>query len=247
VASTGKGNPWERLDDEPTAAYEAFKVYRDFGPSRSIDAAGLIISPIEHGAQEGAQKGRKRGATGRIRTYFKVHRWAERAQAYDVHQATLFQKGADEVTVRQGREWAERRDRAYRDLADRWEKRLKQTDVIAAMPLTTQTVERDGKVIVIQPVDVLDHYRAVQMASRIQQRYVEVLDRGLALENKDIEKTASETIPIPATASMTDLASGGPNELDAWRVYQRQQILRMPTEPPDDAPGSPYHGANGSS
>jgi hypothetical protein len=230
--------PWEQRADEPTAAYEAFKVYRDLGARRSVDAVAAALG--------GHQEGTKR-APGHLKKWSSAHNWVERAIAYDAHQASLLQKGVDKATERQGREWAERRDRAYRDLADRWEKRLKQSDVIAAMPLVRQTVERDGQRVTIDPAAVLDHYRAVQMASRAQQRLVEVLDRGLALEARAAEATAAE-LTMPSAATMDGLEPGVPNKLDAWRAYQRQQIAAIRRTDPRaiDGPHGSANGTNGS-
>ena len=232
MAGIAAPRPWEQQPGEIRQAFEAFRVYLELESRRSV---------LDAYRQKTGKKLAKQ-AGGNWNAWAKTYKWAERAKAYDEHQAGLHQQGIEEVTIRQGREWAERRDRAYRDLAERWEKRLKQSDVIAAMPLTTQTVERDGKVIVIQPVDVLDHYRAVQMASRAQQRYVEVLDRGLALEAKDIEKTASETIPVPS-ASPLDLGDE-PSKLDRWRNWQREQVIKIRRTDPrgDVADGSQTNG-----
>lgn len=38
---------WERLDKEPTRAYSAFRVFRDLGPTRTLDAAQVALEVSE--------------------------------------------------------------------------------------------------------------------------------------------------------------------------------------------------------
>jgi hypothetical protein len=89
--TTNTPEPWERQPGESDRAFEAFRLYRDLGPSRTLDRAGELVSPREGptgaqgGAQDGAQPGRKRGATGCIRGWAAKHHWAERAGAWDAH------------------------------------------------------------------------------------------------------------------------------------------------------------------
>jgi hypothetical protein len=70
--------PWERQASESAKAFAAFSAYRDLPPSqRSFDEAGRRVYR--------SQRGRKRGATGRIREWAREHKWASRAAAWDAH------------------------------------------------------------------------------------------------------------------------------------------------------------------
>lgn len=63
-------DPWERLPKETSVAYEAFRVYRDLGPART------------HAAVAGYSQ-------ASMRRWSSVHRWAERAQAWDAEAHRL--------------------------------------------------------------------------------------------------------------------------------------------------------------
>jgi hypothetical protein len=88
---TTTANLWERQPGEPDKAFAAFVAYRDAGRARSLDAVGRLV--------HGAQTGRKRGSTGRVRAWSSRWRWVERAQAYDLHLDRLA-RGAREEEVR---------------------------------------------------------------------------------------------------------------------------------------------------
>lgn len=72
-------NPWDRREQETTRAFEAFQVYLELGPRRSIRAV--------------ADRGQKpSGRPFRLPTLFdwsSKHAWPERAKAYHDHVATL--------------------------------------------------------------------------------------------------------------------------------------------------------------
>ena len=64
-------DPWERLPDESPRANEAFRQYRDLGPQRTLAA-------MSHA-----------GSTRVVRRWHHEHRWAERAQAWDIEAHRL--------------------------------------------------------------------------------------------------------------------------------------------------------------
>jgi hypothetical protein len=67
---------WDRREGEGTEAFEAFKLYRDMGESRTID--------------RGAEKCRK--SVSLLLRWSGEHGWVERVQAYDDHLDKLAQK-----------------------------------------------------------------------------------------------------------------------------------------------------------
>jgi hypothetical protein len=72
-------HPWDQQPDEPDAAYARFLLYRNLGPSRSIDAAYRLLHPTKNG-----EKGR-RNAHGSWHQEGQAFRWTERASAWDIH------------------------------------------------------------------------------------------------------------------------------------------------------------------
>ena len=75
---TGPANLWERQPGESPRAFCAFCHYRDQGAGkRSLDEVCRRLY--------GPQTGRKRAATGRVQEWSRVHRWVQRASAWDDH------------------------------------------------------------------------------------------------------------------------------------------------------------------
>lgn len=72
-----EAKPWDRLPDEPVAAYTRFLIYRSMGPGRSVEAAYTTYAgPPEEG-------GRRR-VPGQWERDCATFRWVERASAWDV-------------------------------------------------------------------------------------------------------------------------------------------------------------------
>jgi hypothetical protein len=227
VATSTK--PWERQSNESPQAYAAFEFYLSLGKDRNVVDA----------YRQRERKPDAKQADGTWNKWAKIHRWVDRARHYDNREMHAFEQGVAKEAERAGRTYAELRDRVYREGIERWEKRLKQSDLIAAMPLTAQTIQRDGQHVTVDPVSVLDHYRALMMASQAQQRLVDLLDRGLDLERDDAAKLASEALPMQSTTPPPDLESAAPNKLDTWRAWQRTQVIRIRrTDPREDESGN---------
>lgn len=77
--------PWDQLPDESQAAFNAFRIYRDLGDTRSLSRV----------ATELIERGRRSGKARTVRTNLSVwsvrHRWVERVQAWDRHLDRLEQ------------------------------------------------------------------------------------------------------------------------------------------------------------
>jgi hypothetical protein len=67
-----EAEPWERLEGEPTKAYELFCFFRDYGPSRTYSAVARKYNGIEFDSGH-----------DNLRAYGKKWNWLARAQAYD--------------------------------------------------------------------------------------------------------------------------------------------------------------------
>ncbi len=76
AAVPAKALAWERRDDESAPAFIAFSVYRDLGPTRSIDAAWRTT-------QTGQNRGKR--APSAWEGWSSRFDWVERAAAYDAH------------------------------------------------------------------------------------------------------------------------------------------------------------------
>lgn len=219
MGDTAKAQPWEQRPDESGRAYAAFVVYRDMGAKRNVPDA----------YRQGTGRPQAKQASGVWNGWAKKYRWAERARAYDEHQAALRQKGIEQATVESGRAMAQIRDRCIREGLDRWQERLRQADMVSAMPPVQRTVAQGGQVVTYEAVDVLDRYRATMIGIRAQQALFDLLDRGLEIERG--------TEAAQARADAEARPPGDPSEAerrgDAWRAGQRRKLITYdPTRPP---------------
>jgi hypothetical protein len=90
--------PWEQQPHEGIHAFDAFAVYRDLGPDRSIDRAWRSI----HGADEtGAKRSGKKKTLleRRWRLWFSEFNWLTRANAYDRYLLKMFNKAREQRMI----------------------------------------------------------------------------------------------------------------------------------------------------
>lgn len=129
---------WDRQPGEPERGYDAFLVYRDLGPERSVPAAYRQRSGNDLAKQAG----------GQWNAWSKAFHWKSRALAYDHHTARVAQDAVDKVTAAQAEKWAARRDaRAEVD----WqlaEDLTRKVQVWAKMPPVSRTALADGRTLV---------------------------------------------------------------------------------------------------
>jgi hypothetical protein len=67
--------PWDQLPEESSAAYARFLAYRNLGPARTVRSAYRAAS---------AQNRKKKYTSGQWSKESAAHRWADRAEAWDV-------------------------------------------------------------------------------------------------------------------------------------------------------------------
>lgn len=222
--------PWERQSDESTQAYAAFELYLHLGKDRTVVEA----------YRQSQRKPDAKQADGTWNKWAKAHNWADRARQYDNQEVAAFQKGVEKERERAGRFWAEMRDRQLREDAERYAKRLKQSDLLAALPLTTQRLEKDGRTTIIEAADPEVHRKAIVIAKYAHEMLWDVIDRGMDLERTATEETAAQAMAPPPTTATLDLAPGRPSRLDEWRAWQRSQVIKIRrTDPRDDAGSGP--------
>jgi hypothetical protein len=91
MMTTDATKPWDQCEGESDAAYARFLIYRNLGPSRSLDLAYRTVQEGQDGAPEGAE----RRAPGRWHNDSRTFAWVERARAWDI--AMLAEHGQDAV------------------------------------------------------------------------------------------------------------------------------------------------------
>jgi hypothetical protein len=74
---------WDRQPGESAKAYQAFCLYRDLGPGRSLDQASRAYHQRQRGQGDGAHAGHKSRASGTIRAWAERWHWSARASASD--------------------------------------------------------------------------------------------------------------------------------------------------------------------
>lgn len=86
--------PWERMPGETSKQFEAFSIFRDIGPSRSISEVANLWS--------------ESGATSRLREWARKNKWHQRVIDYDEHMDRIIVVSHEEeikkMVVRHARE-----------------------------------------------------------------------------------------------------------------------------------------------
>lgn len=160
---------WLRLPDESEEAYAAFLIYRDLGIIRSVLKA----------YRQKSGKITAKQAPGQWNKWAKDYRWRARARDYDNYLASQRQAGIDRVARSEGGEWERRRSQQVCDDYDLARQLLKQAKLIASFPLTRQETMKDGKAMIIQPVEP-KHLRDASAIARDATAMVwEAIGRGL--------------------------------------------------------------------
>ena len=120
---------WDQQPGESSKAYQAFRLYRDFGPMRSMNAVWDV---------ERARKQQHAGSTPQTwKRWSSRFSWVERAQAFDHHKERLEQEAYDTqlhelLKRRMMREMRVQGD--FESLADRLQARIEK---LVEMPPTT--------------------------------------------------------------------------------------------------------------
>lgn len=142
---------FERMTDESgkfietQKAWEAFKVYRDLGPTRSLRKA----CEAYYGS---------RANIARISIWSSKYDWVARVQAYDDYHEMIKQSAVEEHERRKAQDMAGRRAKVEEErlaLEERHlelqKQALERGFMILNWPLEKVTTERDGKTVHIHP------------------------------------------------------------------------------------------------
>ena len=77
--------PWERFRTETSKQFHAFTIYRDMGPSRSIQQVAL--------SRPGS------GGFSKLKEWSITHQWVDRVTEYDDHMDTIRRAGKEEAIL----------------------------------------------------------------------------------------------------------------------------------------------------
>lgn len=234
-------NPWDRLDDESAPAYRAFLAYRDLGPARTVADAGRTLGGRERGAER-APDGRRKGASGCVRTWSKRYRWAERAEAYDRHQDEHRERAKLAVVEDEAAKLQRLRERhKVETLAIASQVKVKALEMLKA-PLwetVTEKVEQspDGKTVhihqTVSPAGwrLRDVTRFLATATAAERTILFPEDRAPRLAQQ-FNITPAAPPPVQATLPDQGQLDEAEEELRAWRARQQAAMLAFPSTPP---------------
>jgi hypothetical protein len=133
---------WLKQAGESSKAHAAFRIYLELGTNRSID--------IAYRAAKEQQASSKR-ASGTWMTWASRNNWVARAQAYDRYLISLEAAQREDTIKAKAKEWHERRDAIRAREIEIAEKLIERAERMLEYPLIEQTLQRDGKTIIIQP------------------------------------------------------------------------------------------------
>lgn len=126
---------WTRQPGETARAYECFSAYRDLGPGRSM------VEAYRH--KTGKETAKQ--SSGHWNTWYRVHDWRRRAEAYDHHLDELGRKAEAEA-------WEKRRRDLVEEQFELSKAMLSKVDQMLKFPLVRQTVEGESGPVTIEPV-----------------------------------------------------------------------------------------------
>jgi hypothetical protein len=78
---------WERLQDEPARAFQAFALYRDMGLSRSLRKAAQLFYEQDSAGQGRQKDGEGTAAKRRFEGWSSRWTWVARAESFDAAEA----------------------------------------------------------------------------------------------------------------------------------------------------------------
>lgn len=136
--------PWERQEREGSRSFALFTIYRDLGPSRSLEAVAIATIP-------GRERGDGRALSGALGRLCKRWEWTTRAEAWDDHQDEIAREAADEHAREVGKARAVRLEALQEKSFAVAEELLERVKAMLQFPVARKEVTQDGKLTVINP------------------------------------------------------------------------------------------------
>lgn len=218
---------WEQLPDEPNAAFEPFKFYRDMGPTRSVSEAYR---------QKTGRKTAKM-ASGQWLAYYKKYRWTERAAEFDRYVAAIEAREDEKAFAERRRLWLGRRA-VIQD--DAWQLRaelLARARAILKLPLVRRVEKRveadEGKTvnvtIIHEPLRVTqaDAFRAVELGDKLGRLAADMATERIVTKSPAQEEAEAFA---DARAALRESAELFPDEPLSQRARNVSAAYGIPVE-----------------
>ena len=140
---------WERQPREPQRAYHMFCRYRELGAQRQLDA---LVG--DYSLQQ-------------LSKWSQRWQWVERAAAWDQYLAMLWQRHYHQQQQHQQHLWQQRQAQLRETEWEYVRALQRKVDAILSLPVTRQRTTRDGKTVIIEPLNwsVGDVAQLVQLMS----------------------------------------------------------------------------------
>lgn len=129
---------WERLERETSKAFEAFKLYRDMGSSRTLSGAWRIHKGFDPSDYRVLAPGRWQG-------WYRDFDWKDRAHAHDDFKEMIRRQAIEDYERSKAGEYAARQERIREQIMDNAEKAAKQAAEMLEAPLFVETTSVDEK------------------------------------------------------------------------------------------------------
>ncbi|APB33407.1 hypothetical protein GlitD10_1087 [Gloeomargarita lithophora Alchichica-D10] len=142
---------WERQPREPQRAYQSFCRYREMGAQRQLEPLSQDY-PLEQ-----------------LHKWLSRWQWVERAAAWDQYLAMLWQQHYHHQQQHQQDIWRQRQEQ-WRETEWEYVRALqRKVDAILSLPVTRQRTVRDGKTVIIEPMNwsLGDVAQLVQLISEL--------------------------------------------------------------------------------
>jgi len=130
---------WERETGETQRAYEAFKIYRDLGPRRSLRRAAELVY------------GEGTGSVRRIEKWSRAHDWVARAQAYDDYHEMIRREAIESYERSQGTDFGYRCAKLQEEVLSGKEALLEKIKQMLTWPIERRVESKDGKTVNVYP------------------------------------------------------------------------------------------------
>lgn len=231
-----RGVSWHRADGESWHAFEAFQVYLDLGPGRTIrDAFRQATNNPDAGQAEASWK-----------VWPQKYHWEERAKASDQHLERIKQNVLDKATAKSAEVWAARRDKQLEDDYVASQKMIRRAKQLISFPVVDRQKSADGKTVQIKAISIQDYKRSCEIYDAARLIAHGTIGRSLPAQ------TVAPLTPILAASMRPDIIEEARRENAEWRREQMENIIQMRrTNPMDsensstDAPPTPPSLANG--
>ncbi len=123
---------WERQAGESAKAYEAFAMYRDAGPSRSITMVARELNK----------------SRSLIARWSSAYDWVDRVEALEARDEMMRRAAVDEHLQRKAEDHASRRVQLVEKTLEVAELAAQQALLMARWPLSEQTLDEEGRTII---------------------------------------------------------------------------------------------------